>query len=145
MRAFGVAEEGDHGAHRREGGRLLDAFLLGEMSLRLAHLEDELAGFRAKVEQPIRFGERLPDARQQRDAARIERRDHDFPAASGEAERRIDEADIPARIAAGIFVIRGEDRAEMRIERRAACRDRRGAVARIAGDASHLDAAARRK
>ena len=60
--------------------------------------------------------QRALEGRQQHLAARVQRLDPELALARRERERRIDEADVPARVAAGILVARGEQHAAARVE-----------------------------
>ncbi len=143
MRAFAIAEQRDEGSHRGKGGRLADTFLLGEPRLRFADLEGERLFASRETGEPILRRHRLADARQQDGTALVEGRDLDLAPPRREAQGRVGEAHIPPRVAAGIFVIRGEHRAASRVERLAAGENGQGPVTGVLGRAPHLHAALR--
>jgi hypothetical protein len=126
-----MVEERDDGAEHGEDRRLSAAFFLGEPPGRLAHdARHDVVGAddALDVDQPP---EGLGDARQQHAAARVERLHAEAARASDERERGIDEAHVPARVAAGVFVAGGEQDAPALVERGDERIDR-------AGDGEHL-------
>ena len=89
----------------------LRALFLGEDAARLRDLECQPLLGRLGQRDVFLGRQRARDDRQQRLAAAVERLDPHRPPARRDHHRRIDGGGVPARVAAGIFVVRREHRA----------------------------------
>jgi hypothetical protein len=77
---------------------------------------DPVAG-RDELLERAQLGQRGGNRREYHASPRIQRLDAEGAAARHQRERWIDEPHVPARVAPGVFVVRGEQRAAMRVER----------------------------
>ena len=116
VRLVGMVEQGDQGPERGEHRRLAAALLLDEPSFRRAHDRGDGVGSAAHALHRVEGAEGLGDRAEQDLAPRVQRLDLERAAPSGEDERRVGEAHVPARVAARILVARGEQAAPMRVE-----------------------------
>ena len=112
-----MTEQLDERPEHGEDRGLAAAILLGESARRRAHgAVDGVAGRRQPFDRP-QLAQRVRDGRQQHAPARVQRLHAELAAAGHQHERRIDEAHVPACVATGDLVVRGEQRAPMRVER----------------------------
>ena len=116
VRLLGVAEERDQRTEHREDRRLAAPVFFRETRRVRAR------GHRHRVVGPlevldvIEALERLGDGGEQDEAPGIERLRAEPAAAGHQRERRIHEAHVPPRVAAGVLVARCEERAAPRVE-----------------------------
>ena len=121
-------EEIDDRAQHREHRRLPAALLLREASLGHAHVAAQHARTMIERFDRGRRLERRRDRRDQQATALVERLHLDRAIARLEQQRRIHEAHVPARVAAGILVAGRQQHAALRVERGGQLREQRGAV-----------------
>ena len=115
----GVAREvREHGAQQREDRRLPRALLLGEGAGRRAHDGAQAPAALVEPLERARAAQRVGDGREQHRAARGERLHVERAPARREGERRVDEAEVVARVAARHVAARGEQEAAALVERR---------------------------
>ena len=131
-----AAEQIDDRAQHREDRRHARAFFLGIDARGLGDRDGETpsvatGGLDVGMATKIRL-----DRAEQQFAARVERVDLHLAAARGDGQRRIDDRGVPAGIAAGIFVVGGEDRAALAVQLFDIAGDRRvvGCAPALPGD-----------
>jgi len=112
-----MLKERDERAKHREDRWLPAAILLGEAPRRRPNGAVDGVTRRRQALDRRQLAQRVRNGRQQHPPAPVQRLHAELAAAGHEHERRVDEAHVPARVAAGDLVVRGQQRAEMRVER----------------------------
>ena len=113
---FRGLEQGGDGAQHGEDRRNAAALLLGEDTAGFGDVEADQFLRRLGDGDIGKAAQRLADDRQQHLATAVQRLDAHGAAARRDDQRRIDDGRVPARVAAGIFVVRGKHRAPARIQ-----------------------------
>lgn len=112
----GRPEQRHDRAQHGEDGRRPRAFLLGERAVRRLHHEVDAARLDREVRNILMAAQGLGDEAEKHFAPLVQSLDAEPAPLRGDDERRIDDARVPARVAAGILVVGGEHRAAPRVE-----------------------------
>ena len=116
VRLLGVPEELDQRPERREHRGLAAPVFLREAGRRWANRHRDRVGRPLEALDLIEALERLGDGGEQDQAAGVQSLGAEPTPAGYEDERRIDEPHVPAGVAAGVLVARGEQHAAARVE-----------------------------